>query len=180
MPEEIIDMLAAHGSLIAACLVGIALVALAIGAARRRRAIEACLTRLTDLQAMSSAYGQSLIAMDAAITRLERCITEFTEHNLEIQSQFAFNRAFEEASRMVRDGGTAESLVAACGLSDAEAALMVRLHSAGGSGPASFRSKSRVSPAAEVAVADAAATGDGHLTDEEIRLREVLKAAQRA
>ena len=188
MPQEIVETLTAHGPAMAGGLAILAAAVLTLRGVRRRRAIDDCLTRLTDLQAMVAAFGQSLIAMDAAITRLDARIAEFTERNLEIQSQFAFNRAFEEASRMVRDGDSAESVVSACGLSAAEAALMVRLHRAGGQGPSAFRKTPAESPAPIANVAssadetDAASSekaGQG-MADEEIRLREVLKAARRA
>ncbi|MGE0623968.1 MAG: DUF2802 domain-containing protein [Pseudomonadales bacterium] len=197
MPPEIIATLTAHGGAIAAGLVGIALTVMIFSAIRRRRTLDACLTRLNDLQAMVSAYGQSLIAMDAAISRLDRRITEFTERNLEIQSQFAFNRAFEEASRLVRDGGSVESLVSECGLSPAEAALMVRLHRTGadperpprarvvGTATKAANGVDRQSdPAPAGRQLDGGPAdqpqGDIDLTSEEIRLREVLRAAQRA
>ncbi|MEM8769456.1 MAG: DUF2802 domain-containing protein, partial [Pseudomonadota bacterium] len=85
-------------------------------------------SRNADLQAMVSAYGQSLISMQTSLQELETQLKTFSERHLELQSQYAFAATFEEASRLVRDGSSAESLVSSCGLSDAEAELMVRLH----------------------------------------------------
>lgn len=125
--------------------------------------------RMEDLHNEVCSYGQSLIALRTLLSGMEGRISEFTDRNLEIQSQFAFNRSFEEASRLVRDGGTVESLVADCGLSDAEAALMIRLHGTDGQKP---RRQWRQVPA------ELRAGSEDPPVSEEIRLREAMSAAR--
>ncbi len=151
----------------------------------QRRLFADATSRNADLQAMISAYGQSLIGMQTSLGELETQLKTFSERHLELQSQYAFAATFEEASRLVRDGGSAESLVNNCGLSNAEAELMVRLH------------QQHERPAVPVAFAEAgsgrisgASTNDAsapaidasehetELVGEEIRLKEALKAAR--
>ena len=181
MATDLTDLLASHGLLLAACVAGVAVLLNIRVRRQRRRSLEDTLTRLSDLQGLISTYGQSLISMEAAVTRLERRINEFTDRNLEIQSQFGFNRAFEEASRMARDGGSVESLVSECGLTAAEAALMIRLHQEKERPQDSMTPHSMRPPAPRLETAPApTADEDGPLAEEEIRLREVLRAAHRA
>ena len=175
-------------------LVGALLVAAVIGLSfqlkAQSRRLGAQSQHMEDLQGAVAAYGQSLIATRSLLEQMEGRLTEFTDRNLEIQSQFAFNRSFEEASRLVKDGGTVESLVNDCGLSDAEAALMIRLHrreedkprqqwrqpavSASSADPESWNTEAaRVRTRSEDALAS-----ESPLTSEEIRLKESLAAAQ--
>ena len=133
------------------------------------------LHRLRDIQAMVSSYGQSIIAMDARIGSMEARITEFTDRNLEIQSQIAFNRSFEEAARLVRDGKSAASLVESCGLSDAEAELMVRLNQSIEPRPRKHLKQAPVLPQPDSAQHEA---GAGEPVQEEIRIREALRSAR--
>lgn len=138
--------------------------------------------QLEDLHRETSTYGQSLISARTMLMNMETRIADFTRHNLEIQSQFAFNRSFEEASRLIREGGTVESLVNDCGLTDAEASLMLRLHSSDAEKP---RRQWKQVPLAEAATATATAARDDStdtegevMVGEEIRLREALRSAQ--
>ncbi len=171
MPDSLQELLAAFQPFLALLSTILIAVLLTGHASTRRRAarMEKQLQRLTDLQAMISAYGQSLISMDARIGGMAEKITEFTDRNLEIQSQLAFNRSFEEAARLVRDGEPATALVSSCGLSDAEAELMVRLY---GSREPKPRKHLKQAPVAaeepEAAV----------VVEEEIRLREALRSAR--
>ena len=75
----------------------------------------------------------------------------------------------------MKDGGTVESLVSGCGLSDAEAALMVRLHQRDREKP---RQQWRAKDIRPVSGDDEPATADAGLTSEEIRLKESIRAAQ--
>lgn len=136
------------------------------------RRLDASTRRLEDLNQVVSAYGQTLISLKGTFERIEERVTEFSRRNLEIQSQFASNRSFEEASRMVRDGQPARSLVTACGLSDAEADLMVRIHRQAEPPPRQHLQQAPAPPLAERADPQGAVPSDG-----EIRLREALKRA---
>jgi len=176
------------GALLVAALVG-----LLFQLKAQSRRLGAQSQHMEDLQGAVAAYGQSLIATRSLLERMEGRLSEFTERNLEIQSQFAFNRSFEEASRLVKDGGTVESLVNDCGLSDAEADLMIRLHRREEEKPrqqwrqpaASQISESSADPQSHNADAaglrtrsEDALASESPLTSEEIRLKESLAAAQ--
>ena len=158
-----------HGELMVLMLGLITLLVLALQIRSQRKLIDAESRHLEDLRNEVSSYGQSLIAMRTLLTSMESRINEFTERNLEIQSQYAFNRSFEEASRLVKDGGSAQSLVTDCGLSDAEAALMIRLHGTEGQKP---RQQWKQVPISN------AVTADDGMAAEEIRLRETMRAAR--
>ena len=54
-------------------------------------------------------------------------MAQMAERNLDIQNQTFINTSIEEASRLAGRGAPATTLVETCGLSDAEAELMVRL-----------------------------------------------------
>lgn len=165
-----LTLLATHGDLLVGALLIAALLGLVLQIRSQRRQLAAQAQRLEDLQGAVAAYGQSLIASRSLIEQMEARLSEFTDRNLEIQSQFAFNRSFEEASRLVKDGGTVESLVSTCGLSDAEAALMIRLHQREEEKP---RQQWR-----QPAIAEPIPDAESPLTSEEIRLKESLAAAQ--
>jgi len=162
--------LAMHGEVLVGALLIAALISLILQVRSQSRRLSAQAQRMEDLQGAVAAYGQSLIISRTLIEQVEARLSAFTDQNLEIQSQFAFNRSFEEASRLVKDGGTAESLVKDCGLSDAEAALMIRLHQREDEKP---RQQWR-QPTIETPSADE----DPPLTSEEIRLQESLAAAK--
>ncbi len=180
-----LTLLTNHGDLIIGALLVAAVLGLTLQVRNQRRLLAAQAQHMEDLQGAVAAYGQTLIASRSLIEQMENRLAEFAERNLEIQSQFAFNRSFEEASRLVKDGGSVESLVNDCGLSDAEAALMVRLHQREESKPRQqWRQPSAAGSAAtggsvarkiEVSLAD---DPEGPLTSEEIRLKESLVAAQ--
>ena len=153
------------GFLLVACLIG-----LIFQVRSQNRRLGAQAQHMEDLQGAVAAYGQSLIASRSLLERMESRLSEFTDRNLEIQSQFAFNRSFEEASRLVKDGGTVESLVNDCGLSDAEAALMIRLHQREEEKP---RQQWR-----QPAIPSTTEQEESPLTSEEIRLQESMAAAQ--
>ena len=115
--------------LIAAMLLAaIALAAVLLRTSRIERTLSAEVRRSEDLREMVAVHGQTLIAMRSSLVLAEEKINEFTGRSLEIQSQFSNSRSFEEASRVIREGGSAHTLMADCGLSGAEAELMVRLH----------------------------------------------------
>lgn len=167
--NQFLALIADHGEVMVLMLVLMALLALALQIRTQRKLLNAESRHLEDLRNEVSSYGQSLIAMRTLLTSTEGRINEFTARNLEIQSQYAFNRSFEEASRLVRDGGTAESLVSDCGLSDAEATLMIRLHGNDGK-------KSR-QQWKQVPISNAVPDDDG-MVAEEIRLRETMRAGR--
>jgi hypothetical protein len=180
--------LTTYGDLLFGAMMVAALIGLILQIRSQQKLISAQARHLEDLQGAVAAYGQSLIGSRSLLERLERRLGEFTASNLEIQSQFAFNRSFEEASRLVKDGTTTESLINDCGLSDAEAALMIRLHQRAEDKP---RQQWRQAAVADVSVdapvpadtpepAESAVTGDmtSDMNSEEIRLRESLAAAQ--
>ncbi len=159
------------GALLIACLFG-----LIFQVRSQSRRIAAQAQHMEDLQSAVAAYGQSLIVSRSLLEQMESRLSEFTDRNLEIQSQFAFNRSFEEASRLVKDGGTVESLVNDCGLSDAEAALMIRLHQREAEKPRQqWRQPAMGSVTGKGTAAEAS---ESPLTSEEIRLQESLAAAQ--
>ena len=190
------DLIERADILVGALLVA-ALVGLLFQLKAQSRRLGAQSQHMEDLQGAVAAYGQSLIATRSLLERMEGRLSEFTERNLEIQSQFAFNRSFEEASRLVRDGGTVESLVNDCGLSDAEADLMIRLHRREEEKP---RQQWRQPAASQIRdqISEKSADPQSHnadaaglrtrsedavasetpLTSEEIRLKESLAAAQ--
>jgi hypothetical protein len=176
MPEELLSVLTAflvsHGILIVSLMVLFTLTGLVLQSRRQNRNMHSQIRQMSDLQDAIAAYGQSLIAARTLLERMEHRISDFTDRNLEIQSQFAFNRSFEEAARLVKDGGTVESLVSDCGLSDAEAALMVRLHQRNQEKP---RQQWR---APSVKTVNATVDDAVGLTTEEIRLKESILAAQ--
>ena len=197
------ELLATHGDLLVGALTLCCLMGLVLQNRGQRRLLNAQTQRMEDLQGVVSAYGQSLIACRGLIEQMEARLGEFTDRNLEIQSQFAFNRSFEEASRLVKDGTTVESLVNDCGLSDAEAALMIRLHQRDEAKPrqqwrqpavanparnrhspaivatnsATTASKASTEASTEV-LTELSAEDDSPLTSEEIRLKESLARAQ--
>ena len=173
-----LSFLMTHADLLIGGLLIAALLGLILQIRNQRRLINNQLQHLADLQGAVAAYGQSLIASRTLLERMENRLAEFTERNLEIQSQFAFNRSFEEASRLVKDGTTVESLVNDCGLSDAEAALMIRLHQRDEEKPRQqWRQPAAADTSTAVEAPDAALTSD-NMTSEEIRLKESLLAAQ--
>ncbi len=165
-----VSLLTSHGEVLVGMLLIAALIGLIFQVRSQSSRLAAQAQRMEDLQGAVAAYGQSLIASTSRIERMEARLSDFTNRNLEIQSQFAFSRSFEEASRLVKDGGTVESLVNDCGLSDAEAALMVRLHQREEAKP---RQQWR-----QPTTASASADEESPLTSEEIRLKESLAAAQ--
>lgn len=169
-----LSLITTHGDLIGGVLLVACLMGLTFQVRSQNRRLSALAQRMEDLQGAVAAYGQSLIASRSLLERMENRLGEFTERNLEIQSQFAFNRSFEEASRLVKDGGTVESLVRDCGLSDAEAALMIRLHQREAEKP---RQQWR-QPAIGTSAKQAEETEELPLTSEEIRLQESLATAQ--
>jgi len=160
-----------HGLVVVGLLVLVTLIGLIYQIRRHTRLIDTQTQQMADLQGAVAAYGQTLIAARTLLDRMETRISEYTNRNLEIQSQFAFNRSFEEAARLVRDGGTVESLVADCGLSDAEAALMVRLHQRDQEKPRQQWRSIAPEPAGQT-------EPDNTMTSEEIRLQESIRAAQ--
>ncbi len=174
-----IAYLASYADIIAGTLIFLTLGGLILTIRHQAKLIRASARQMADLQEAVSAYGQTLITSRALLERMEQRITAFTDRNLEIQSQFAFNRSFEEASRLVRDGGSVESLVNGCGLTDAEAALMVRLHQRELDRPRrQWRAKDlRTADGADTQIQAPEETTSG-LTSEEIRLRESIRAAQ--
>ena len=172
---ELIAYFSSHAAATAAVLACILLAGLTLLVHRQTAAIRASARQMADLQEAVAAYAQTLIVSRTMLERMEHRISDFTDRNLEIQSQLAFNRSFEEAARLVKDGGTVESLVSGCGLSDAEAALMVRLHQRDREKPRQQWRAKDVRPDAGVRETNAA---DSALTAEEIRLQESIRAAQ--
>lgn len=73
-------------------------------------------------------HGESQLAIDNTLNRLEKKLAEITDRLLELQSLAAINSSFDEAFRLARQGVPAQRLAKSCGLSDGEAELMVRLH----------------------------------------------------
>lgn len=173
-----LSFLMTHADLLIGGLLIAALLGLILQIRNQRRLINNQLQQLADLQGAVAAYGQSLIASRTLLERMESRLAEFTERNLEIQSQFAFNRSFEEASRLVKDGTTVESLVNDCGLSDAEAALMIRLHQRDEEKPRQQWRQPTVADTKTAAEAPDQALTSDNMTSEEIRLKESLLAAQ--
>jgi len=189
----LIALLIERTDLLVGALLVAALIGLIFQVRTQSRRLGAQAQHMEDLQGAVAAYGQSLIATRSLLEQIESRLGEFTDRNLEIQSQFAFNRSFEEASRLVKDGGTVESLVNDCGLSDAEAALMIRLHQREEDKPrqqwrqptltsANRNKTNQEAPGTETsnpAVASAEALlSESPLSSEEIRLQESLAAAQ--
>ncbi len=96
---------------------------------RLQDALSVELHRTRNLQAnVVVNHGESQLAIDDTLIRLEKKLAEITDRVFELQSQAAINASFEEACRLARDGVPARKLVQACGLSDGEAELMVRVH----------------------------------------------------
>ena len=179
------ELLATYGEALAAAGVMCCLIGLIFQIRSQHRRLDAQTQHLEDLQGAVAAYGQSLIASRALLEQMEARIGAFTEHNLEIQSQLAFHRSFEEASRQIKDGTTIESLVNDCGLSDAEAALMIRLHQREGEKtrqqwrqPSVTALQDEPASPLQVEAQIAPAADESPLTSEEIRLKESLAAAQ--
>lgn len=190
MPEintEMPALLDAYGELAFLSLIILAVVGLIFAVRDQRRSLDSTLQRLEDLHREVSSYGQSLIGIRTVVGNMEARINDFTERNLEIQSQFAFNRSFEEASRLIREGGTVESLVSDCGLSDAEASLMMRLHRTDSEKPRqqwkqlpvreSFPLSGSESDLATDGTSEPKVVSPETLVGEEIRLRETLRSA---
>lgn len=190
MPEintEMPALLDAYGEFAVLSLIILAVVGLIFSVRDQRRSLDSTLQRLEDLHREVSSYGQSLIGMRTVIGNMEARINDFTERNLEIQSQFAFNRSFEEASRLIREGGTVESLVSDCGLSDAEASLMMRLHRTDAEKPRQQWKQLPVRESFPLSGSESDLATDGAsepklgspeaLVGEEIRLRETLRSA---
>lgn len=201
MPETnagIIPLLEHYGEFAMLSLIILALVVLAsvvlasvgliVALRSQRHSLDRAQQRLEDLNSEVSSYGQSLISIRTMIGNMEARIGYFTERNLEVQSQLAFNRSFEEASRLIREGGTVESLVSDCGLSDAEASLMIRLHGKDEEKPRQQWKQwpvreslalSEEEPDGESGGGIEKDVGDSEaLVGEEIRLRETLRNAQ--
>jgi hypothetical protein len=171
------SLLMTHGGLLVGALLVTALLGLILQVRNQHRLIRHQLQHMEDLQGAVAAYGQSLIASRTLLERMENRLAEFSDRNLEIQSQFAFNRSFEEASRLVKDGTTVESLVNDCGLSDAEAALMIRLHQRDRERPRQqWRQPAGVNSPTAAESPEPAISSDT-MTSEEIRLKESLLAA---
>jgi hypothetical protein len=172
-----VSLLMTYGDLLVGALLVAALLGLILQIRNQRRLINNQQQHMEDLQGAVAAYGQSLIASRTLLERMENRLAEFSDRNLEIQSQFAFNRSFEQASRLVKDGTTVESLVNDCGLSDAEAALMIRLHQRDREKPRQqWRQPVGLESPSAADSPEPAITSD-NMTSEEIRLQESLLAA---
>lgn len=175
---DFLASLALHGETIAVTLTLAAIVGLILKVRSQAATLRDNTRRMEDLQQAVAAYGQTLIASRTLLERMESRVSEFTDRNLEIQSQFAFNRSFEEAARLVKDGGTVESLVSGCGLSDAEAALMVRMHQRDQQKPRQQWRAPELKSAGDDQIRVQAEPEESALTTEEIRLQESIRAAQ--
>lgn len=175
-----LSVLTSFGDLIVGGLLTLCFAGLAIGLHRLNERLAAQTQHMEDLQGAVAAYGQSLITSRAMLEHMEARLGAFTDQNLEIQSQLAFNRSFEAASRLVRDGGSLEALINDCGLSAAEAALMIRLHQRDEEKSGTHRQQPVALPLGDQAVGAVPDNepSDAPLTSEEIRLQESLARAQ--
>jgi hypothetical protein len=85
-------------------------------------AVQSMQRRMDDLQGQYWALQQLLVLPETPAQAVPAAAEMPTSHGLE--------RLYERAIRMARQGARADALMDACGLSRAEAELVVRLHAA--------------------------------------------------
>ena len=87
---ELTTYLFDHLGGIAAVLGCFLLAGLTLLICRQTAAIRASARQMADLREAVAAYAQTLITTGTTLERMEHRISEFTDRNLEIQSQLAF------------------------------------------------------------------------------------------
>lgn len=97
---------------------------------RRRRAPRE--RRLKDLSKRIESYQQVNVRMGEALQDLGKQLAPLPDRVARLEQRDPTTLSFSQAARLVGLGASAEDLTQACGLSQAEAELVARLHEAKG------------------------------------------------
>ncbi len=84
--------------------------------------------QLQTLHSAADLNAASQARLSEALFSLEKKLARVTEQNLDIQNQTFVSGSIDEAIQMAGRGAPPEKLAKTCGLTEAEADLMVRLH----------------------------------------------------
>lgn len=135
------------------------------------RALKLNFNRLLELNVTQQrSIGQletALHTLRLYVNSTQQNLTRFTEESLALKSELRAQSAFEEASRLLREGHAPDTLRDSCGLNAREAELMVKIHRHPETGPTQN----------EHTGSDSSANGSPASNREEDRLRNLLKAA---
>lgn len=114
------------GGLAGATVLGLLALALEVRRLRRREAVRT--EELRGLRDDMSALCAGAVGLGERQARLELQLRHLRERQEEFELQEPDSRPYAQAINLVHKGATAEEIVSTCGLTQAEANLIVMLH----------------------------------------------------